>query len=74
MTLKDLKPGECGQIRLCGGDGVAFQRLCEMGLVEGADLRVVRHAPFGDPMEIEINQCHLFLRKAQAAMVEVDPV
>ncbi len=42
-----------------------------MGFVEGTSLRVVKFAPFGDPLEVEINSYHLSLRKAEAAMVEV---
>jgi ferrous iron transport protein A len=72
LTLDELKPGERARVRGCRGDGPAFQRLCEMGFVEGAPLRVVRFAPFGDPVEVEIRDCHLSLRKAEAAMVQVE--
>ncbi len=74
FTLKDLGPGETGRVCSCSGDGGVFQRLCEMGFVEGASLRVVRYAPLGDPMEVEIDNYHLSLRKAEAAMVEVTRV
>lgn len=73
-TLKDLKPGECGRISGCVGDGAILQRLCEMGLVAGTLLRVIRLAPLGDPMEVEVRNFHLSLRKAEAALVEVEPL
>ncbi len=72
MTLSELKPGERARVQTCLGDGPVYQRLCEMGFVEGAPLRLVRFAPFGDPVEVEIFDYHLSLRKAEAAMIEVE--
>lgn len=72
LTLKDIRPGESARVRSCHGEGAVFQRLCEMGFIPGAFLRVVRLAPFGDPMEVEIQSYHLSLRKAEAAMVQVE--
>ena len=72
LTLNELLPGERARVRICVGDGPVFQRLCEMGFVEGAPLRMVRFAPFGDPVEIVLNGCHLSLRRSEAAMVDVE--
>jgi Fe2+ transport system protein FeoA len=72
LTLKDLKPGETARVQCCSGQGAVFQRLCEMGFVAGVPLRVVRFAPLGDPMQVEIHNYHLSLRKAEAAMVQVE--
>ncbi len=72
LTLDNLKPGERARVRGCVGEGVAFQRLCEMGFVEGAPLRVVRYAPMGDPMEVELHDYLLSLRKSEARMVQVE--
>ena len=71
-TLKDLKPGERARVCKCVGEGTVFQRLCEMGFIEGTPVRVVRYAPLGDPMEVEIHDSHLSLRKAEAAMVHAN--
>ena len=72
-TLKDFRPGQSGRVRALVGEGSIFQRLCEMGFVEGAPVRLVRLAPFGDPLEVEIHGYHLSLRKSEAEMVLVDP-
>ena len=72
LALSDLKPGDRARVRNCLGDGPVFQRLSEMGFVEGAILRMVRFAPFGDPIEVELQDCHLSLRKAEAAMILVE--
>ena len=72
--LSHLVPGERAHVLSCDGHGATFQRLCEMGFVEGAPLRVVRFAPLGDPMEVEIQSYHLSLRRAEAQMVRVEPI
>ena len=71
ILLSDCRPGECGTVVRVSGDGPVAQRLLEMGIVEGTVLRVVRVAPLGDPMEIELHNYLLSLRKAEARRVEV---
>ncbi len=74
QTLNQLCPGECGVVRGLRGEGALHQRLQEMGVIEGADVEVVRIAPLGDPIEIIVQGYHLSLRKAEAAFVEVEQV
>jgi Fe2+ transport system protein FeoA len=42
-----------------------------MGLTPGAAVRVVRFAPLGDPIDIEIRGYHLSLRKHEASSVGI---
>ncbi|MGH7751499.1 MAG: FeoA family protein [Gemmatimonadales bacterium] len=72
LTLNDLKPGERARVRDCRGAGPVHQRLCEMGFVAGATVRLVRWAPFGDPLQVELHQSQLSLRRSEAAMIEVE--
>ncbi len=71
-TLDKMSPGESGRVSALHGDGMLHQRLLEMGLFEGSDIEVVRFAPLGDPMEIIVQGYHLSLRKAEAALVEME--
>jgi Fe2+ transport system protein FeoA len=71
LTLDCLKPGDCAVVKSCLGEGAVFQRLCEMGFVEGVPLRVVRYAPLGDPMQVELYGYHVSLRKSEAASIQV---
>lgn len=41
-------------------------RLQEMGLTVGTEFRVVKVAPFGDPIEIDFRGTRLCLRRAEA--------
>jgi Fe2+ transport system protein FeoA len=43
----------------------------EMGLVPGAQVRVVKSAPFGDPIQVCINNYHLALRRTEARSIQV---
>jgi Fe2+ transport system protein FeoA len=47
-------------------------RLLEMGLTEGARCRVVRYAPLGDPMEVQVRGYFLSLRAVEAEGVLVE--
>lgn len=47
-------------------------RLLEMGLTEGTECRVVRYAPLGDPMEVQVRGYFLSLRIAEAEGVLVE--
>lgn len=40
-------------------------RLQEMGLTEGATFQVIKVAPFGDPVEIDLRGYRLCLRKKE---------
>jgi ferrous iron transport protein A len=70
-TLDQVPLGGSARITRCTAKGPLGQRLAEMGIIAGARLRVVRSAPLGDPLEIELQDQHLSLRKADARCVEV---
>lgn len=71
-TLNQLQPKEEGTVAHLRGSGAIQQRLLEMGVCDGAHVEVVRFAPLGDPMEIVVRGFHLTLRKAEAALVEIE--
>jgi ferrous iron transport protein A len=71
--LIELEAGEAG--RLCPPpEGVEVsRRLLDLGFVPGTGLRVLRRAPLGDPIEIELRGYRICLRRAQLAALEVEP-
>ena len=73
MRLLDLPPGVAA--RLCGdsGGGDGHARLAEMGFVPGTLLRIVRAAPLGDPVEIEIRDTRVCARRADLREFFVTP-
>ncbi len=53
------------------GNRLAY-RLMEMGLIEGAEVEVVRRAPLGDPMQLRLGDYELSVRSSEAALIDVD--
>jgi len=50
------------------------RKLLAMGLTPGTEFTVKRHAPLGDPTEIEVRGFRLSLRKAEADALMVGPI
>ncbi len=74
MTLKELKVGESAVITKVGGEGALRQHFLDMGVIPGAETTVVKFAPMGDPMELQIHGYELTLRLADADQIEVTPI
>lgn len=74
MTLKDLKTGSSAVITSVGGDGALRQHFLDMGVIPGAEVTVVKLAPLGDPMELQIHGYELTLRLAEAEQIEIEPI
>lgn len=70
-TLDTLAVGQGGKITAVSGVGDVRRRLMEMGLTPGTRIRVVRFAPMGDPMDVEVRGYHLSLRKQEASQVSL---
>lgn len=73
-TLDRLGPGAFGRIARIEGAGPVPRRLMELGLVPGTEVRVVRRAPLGDPLEIEVRGVRLALRESEARTIHVERV
>ena len=74
MTLKNLKIGESATITAVGGEGALRQHFLDMGVIPGAEVTVVKFAPMGDPMELQIHGYELTLRLADADQIAVRPI
>ena len=74
MTLADLEKGESRKVVSVRGENAITRRLMEMGVIPGVDVRMVKSAPFGDPLEIKVRGYSLALRRNEAESVEVEKV
>jgi ferrous iron transport protein A len=43
----------------------------DMGLIKGADVKVVKVAPLGDPIQLNVRGYELSIRKSEAELIEV---
>ncbi len=73
LKLSELAVGGRATVRSFPGGGAAFLRLREMGVLPGTIVRLVRTAPLGDPLEIQVRGYSLTLRKSEAEHVLVEP-
>ena len=73
MTLKELNIGESAVIETVGGQGALRQHFLDMGLIPGEKVTLVKFAPMGDPMELQIHGYALTLRLDDAAQINVSP-
>lgn len=48
------------------------QKLLSLGMLPGSSFRVVRVAPFGDPVQIETRRISLVLRKKDLALLQLE--
>ena len=71
MNLTNLPIGATAKVTSINGNGAITKRLMEMGIVPGASVRVVKSAPFGDPLEIRVRGYHLAMRRNEADTIEV---
>jgi ferrous iron transport protein A len=72
MTLTQLPKGQDARVVAVNGSGSVTRRLMEMGVIPGVGVRVVKSAPFGDPIEIRVRGYSLAMRKSEADSIEVD--
>ena len=71
MTLKELPIGKWATIEAVGGEGALRQHFLDMGVIPNTDITLIKYAPLGDPMELNIRGYELSVRKADAEMVEI---
>jgi len=71
VNLTNLPIGENAKITAVRGDNQITRRLMEMGVVPGASVRMIKSAPFGDPLEVRVRGYHLAMRKSEADRITV---
>jgi len=70
-TLRNVKPGETVTVAKLNGGGAVKRRIMDMRITKGVEILVRKVAPLGDPIEVNVRNYELSLRKADAEMVEV---
>lgn len=71
-TLKDVQIGESARVVKIHGEGAIKRRIMDMGITKGVEIYVRKVAPLGDPMELNIRNYELSVRKNDAEMIEVE--
>ena len=71
-TLKEIKVGQTVTVKKIHGEGPVKRRIMDMGITKGVEIFVRKVAPLGDPIEINVRDYELSLRKIDAQMIEVE--
>ena len=71
-TLREVPVGATVKVVKLHGEGAVKRRIIDMGITRGTQVYVRKVAPLGDPIEVTVRGYELSLRKADAAMIEVD--
>ena len=71
-TLREVPVGATVMVVKLHGEGAVKRRIMDMGITRGTQVYVRKVAPLGDPIEVTVRGYELSLRKADAAMIEVD--
>jgi ferrous iron transport protein A len=75
IHLKDLNVGDEAEIvGFYEGDPEYQRKLMSLGLTRGAKIKLLRVAPLGDPMVIEVRGANISLRKNEADILKVNPL
>lgn len=71
LTLMDLPVGSDARVTNVNGSSRVTRRLMEMGVVPGVEVKIVKSAPFGDPLEIRVRGYSLAMRRSEAAAIDI---
>ena len=71
-TLNQVKVGETVKVTKIAGEGPTKKRTRDRGIKKGVETLVRKVAPLGDPVEITVRNYELSVRKADAAIIEVE--
>ncbi len=70
LTLEDIKVGELAEVSgFKKNNKTMIDKLLAMGITRGAEIKILRFAPLGDPVDIEVKGTNLSIRKEEAKLV-----
>jgi ferrous iron transport protein A len=72
LTLKEIPCGETVTVVKIQGAGPVKRRIMDMGITKGTEIFVRKVAPLGDPVEINVRNYELSLRKEDAESIIVE--
>ena len=73
VKIKELKPGDKAVVLGFSGENAVYRnKLLSMGVSKGTEILIVKKAPLGDPVEIEVKGYRLTLRKDEADILNLE--
>ncbi|MBD0785093.1 ferrous iron transport protein A [Vibrio sp. Y2-5] len=73
MKLSDLNDGDRGTVLTMNGlSNEVRKKLMVMGLLPNTEVTLIRRAPMGDPLQVEVRGISLAVRESIASSIEVE--
>lgn len=72
--LNEFSINEEGKVKKIEAEGKIKRRLFDMGVTPGAEIKLKKLAPLGDPIEVTIRGYELSLRKDEANKILMEVV
>jgi ferrous iron transport protein A len=72
LTLKEVACGKTVTVVKIEGAGPTKRRIMDMGITKGTEVFVRKVAPLGDPVEVNVRNYELSLRKKDAESILVE--
>lgn len=74
QKLSQLLVAQTARVVAVEGGGSMAVRLLEMGLTPGTRVALIKRAPMGDPLEVQVRGYHVSLRRSEAQRVRIEAV
>lgn len=74
MILKDAQVGHHYKILKISGHGAYKRRIMDMGITKGAEIFIRKVAPLGDPVQINVRNYELSIRRNDAELIEIEEI
>ena len=75
MVLSELKVGEKAKVLKLNIENKQIKRhLLDMGITRGVEIKIKKIAPMGDPIDLELRDYELCIRKADLTQIEVEVI
>lgn len=73
-SLKDAKVGKYYIIKKITGKGPLKRRIMDMGITKNTEIYIRKVAPLGDPVQINLRNYELTIRREDAELIEIEEV
>lgn len=71
IRLSDLSLGQSGKLVRIDDGAECLDRLVELGFTEGEEIRVLRRAPLGGPIQVQIRDTDYAICRTDAQFIRV---
>lgn len=72
MVLSDCKIGVTAKITSLSMADSFRKRMMDLGLMPGTEVQVMRKAPFGDPIVVQVRGFQVSFRMSEARCIEIE--